>query len=406
MATAPATASEANALIMALRGATPMQGQASTLRFYDNPKNTVYTPRERPVYVPPTLPPNPVVGPPAPPTPGPAPVAPSPVAPEPPPPFVAPLSPSPVVGPQPAPVDDLEPDVPDYTDDLWGDPEAPVPDREPVETYPVVSTPLPPSNPIEELKEPSVEVIQDLPVSTTPVSPTDPNEDFEIDRELGIVPQYDVYSPFVAANKPTEDEKQPSVEVVQDLDVSTDPAPATDAADDFEIDRELGLVPQWDMLSPTNTNSAPTPSVEVIQGLDVTDTPAVNTDAVENFEIDRELGLVPEWDIMESVEAPTAAPAINTSPSIRNVGNVTSVTEPLDVYYPFDDSLFNLIDTPPSVENIAPEDSISNTSFRSSDFNSGGNLTQREMDELSLFGALTLAMQKQKPRLPTSNKRS
>jgi len=43
MATAPATGAPADALIMALRGATPMQGQASTLKFYDNPENSVYT---------------------------------------------------------------------------------------------------------------------------------------------------------------------------------------------------------------------------------------------------------------------------------------------------------------------------------------------------------------------------
>ncbi len=116
MATAPATGAQADALIMALRGATPMQGQASTIKFYDNPQNSVYTPRERPVYGGmPSLPPGPPMGPFLPPPS--APVAPSPVAPSPSP--VAP-APRPIVYPAPRVTD---PDVPDYTDDLWGDPQ-------------------------------------------------------------------------------------------------------------------------------------------------------------------------------------------------------------------------------------------------------------------------------------------
>jgi len=100
---------------------------------------------------------------------------------------------------------------------------------------------------IEE-KSPSVEVIQDLPVSTDQVPPTDAADDFEIDRELGIVSQYDVFGPFLtASNKPT---KKPSVDVIEGLDVTDAPAVKTDPADDFEIDREAGLVPEWDVYVP------------------------------------------------------------------------------------------------------------------------------------------------------------
>jgi len=175
-------------LIMALRGATPMQGQASTIKFYDNPQNSVYTPRERPVYGGmPSLPPGPPMGPFLPPPS--APVAPSPVAPSPSP--VAP-APRPIVYPAPRVTD---PDVPDYTDDLWGDPVAPIPDVGPdnVTTSPVYTPPLPTSRPLDPVSQPSVNVVQDLPVSTDPAPTTDPNDDFEIDRELGIVSQYDLY---------------------------------------------------------------------------------------------------------------------------------------------------------------------------------------------------------------------
>jgi len=305
MATAPATAAQADALIMALRGATPMQGQASTIKFYDNPQNSVYTPRERPVYGGmPSLPPGPPMGPFLPPPS--APVAPSPVAPSPSP--VAP-APRPIGYPAPAPRV-TDPDVPDYIDDLWGDPVAPIPDVGPdnVTTSPVYTPPLPTSRPLDPVSQPSVNVVQDLPVSTDPAPTTDPNDNFEIDRELGIVSQYDLYGPFLtASNKPTK-----------------------------------------------------TPSVEVVQGLDGTNTPAVNTDPADNFELDRELGIVPQYDIMEprtSAPAPTPAPAPAQATSIRDVGNVTSVTEPLDVYYPFDESVFELIDTPPTfnaVEAPAP----------------------------------------------------
>jgi hypothetical protein len=37
--------------------------------------------------------------------------------------------------------------------------------------------------------------VQDLPVTTTPAPVYDPVENFEIDRELGLVPEWDVYVP-------------------------------------------------------------------------------------------------------------------------------------------------------------------------------------------------------------------
>jgi len=107
--------------------------------------------------------------------------------------------------------------------------------------------------------------------------------------------------------------------------------------------------------------------------------PAVNTDPADDFELDRELGIVPQYDIMEprtSAPAPTPAPAPAPATSIRDVGNVTSVTEPLDIYYPFDESVFELIDTPPRVDAIAapaPKDTAPQ------------DLTQRDLDEMALF---------------------
>lgn len=54
-------------------------------------------------------------------------------------------------------------------------------------------------------------------------------------------------SPWEPVDLPPIDELKPSVEVVQDLPITTEPIPRTDPAEDFEIDRELGLVPEWDV---------------------------------------------------------------------------------------------------------------------------------------------------------------
>jgi hypothetical protein len=372
MATAPATAAQADALIMALRGATPMQGQASTLKFYDNPENSVYTPRVRPVYVPPPLPPGPDVGPqlpaPAPPVaPAPTPLAPAPIAPTP----IAPAPRPSIIQPKSTLIslddDPVTPDVPDYTDDLFGPdvgpPSPPGPDVGPVapaQTYPVYTPPLFTSRLIEE-KSPSVEVIQDLPVSTDPAPPTDAADDFELDRELGIVSQYDVFGPDVGPPSPPGPDVGPPAPA-QTYPVYTSP-------------------PFTSRLIEENS-----PSVTVIEGLDVTDAPAVNTDPADNFELDRELGIIQQSDMMEPITfapAPTLAPATEPATSIRDAGFVTQIdplTELEDYAALLNTDITSTLPAAVAEDTVQPSVAVDTATQ---------GLTQRDLDEMALFDMLS-----------------
>lgn len=122
--------------------------------------------------------------------------------------------------------------------------------------------------------------------------------------ELGFIdlptPQIDV--PIIAPESIVQ--PTPSV-TVNEAEVTDTPAVVTDPLDDFELDRELGIVQQSDvpMLQtapsvPQQSIVEPTPSVTVNE-VPVTDAQPVVSDPVADFELDRELGLVPQWDIPE-----------------------------------------------------------------------------------------------------------
>lgn len=68
----------------------------------------------------------------------------------------------------------------------------PVPDQPPLEFFDL--PPLFNEQPAPAL-QPSVGLIQDLPVSAGPAPPSNPEDDFEVDREAGLVPEWDVYMP-------------------------------------------------------------------------------------------------------------------------------------------------------------------------------------------------------------------
>lgn len=187
----------------------------------------------------------------------------------------------------------------------------------------VVAKPVSPVTPPVEVDEPVV----DQPVVNDPVVETFP----VIDRS--VIDVIDL-PPFLTEDK----EKTPNV-TVNEVEVTDTPAPPTDAEEDFEIDKELGIVQQSDVfvapktLNPvTPTTTTKTPSV-TLNEVAVTDTPAPKTDAADDFEIDRELGLVQQSDVFmgpttqTDVGTPTqteaSAPAQTNDRLIANVGNVT-----------------------------------------------------------------------------------
>lgn len=146
------------------------------------------------------------------------------------------------IGPGPSVPDPVDPEVPDYTDDLWPPVDEPVAEPFPVpDSGSVEGVDLPPLDPvaepfpvpdrdsiyIEELPplpdeqpdpppEPSVELIQDLPLSTEPAPPSDPEEDFQIDREAGLVPEWDIYVPPPAPKTPPETPPETPPDIPED----------------------------------------------------------------------------------------------------------------------------------------------------------------------------------------------
>lgn len=188
----------------------------------------------------------------------------------------------------------------------------------PVTPPPAVTKPVVPVNPPAEVDEPVVdEPIVDEPVVDDPVAVTSPVTDTPpllIEDLLPLFP---------------EEEKKPNV-TVNEVDVTDTPAPPTDAADDFEVDRELGIVQQSDVfvgprtLNPVTTTTTKTPSVTVNE-VGLSDTVAPPTDPADDFEIDRELGLVQQSDVFmgPTAQVDAAAPSQTNDRLISNVGNVT-----------------------------------------------------------------------------------
>ena len=285
MATAPAAAP--NALISALRAGTPglPANAMSTYSFMPNMEPTYGPVTPRAPRAPALMPVAPIGRAPAP-SPTPAPVSSAPVAPPvsapPPPMFVPPVTPLPRI--------DVVPDdgfVGPMPDDFVG----PMPD----------------------------DFVGPMP------------DDF-----VGPMPD-DFVGPY---GPMPNNQLNPNV-TVNDVDVTDTPPPATDPADDFQIDRELGLVQQTDVVNPPPprvnppltpiSTSAPrslTPSVTVNEGLDVTPGPAPYTDPAENFDIDRELGLIQQSDVFmgptqQAIAEQSVAP---NDRLIANVGNVTDVS--------------------------------------------------------------------------------
>jgi hypothetical protein len=129
----------------------------------------------------------------------------------------------------------LEPDVPDYIDDLWP-PIEPEPQDPPQGQ--IVIEPIGGGNRNQIREDDPVTVVGD------PIDEWEPI----------TLPEIDL-SGLMGPPLPDQTSLNPSVGVIQDLPITTDPAPQSNAADDFEIDRELGLVPQWDVFVPPFDNS-------------------------------------------------------------------------------------------------------------------------------------------------------
>jgi len=109
--------------------------------------------------------------------------------------------------------DPLEPDVPDVVDPPVPPPPPPDPPVVPIvptdprardtgaTSYPVAPRPVIPTR---DLRNPSVTMnLVDLDPSLGPFI-TNPMEDFEIDRELGLVQQSDVFGPYERDGLPTD----------------------------------------------------------------------------------------------------------------------------------------------------------------------------------------------------------
>lgn len=314
MATAPAAAP--NALIAALRAGTPVlpAGSASTYSFLPNMAPT-YGPL--PIRAPrgPAL--LPVEPSPAPPSPTPAPVTPPPVTPAPPPPsnppppvFVPPVTPLPridvvpddgFVGPMPddfvgpMPDDFVGPMPDDFVGPMPDDFVGPMPDD--------FVGPMPED--IQDDRRPSITVVEDLDVTNDPAPPTDPADDFELDRELGLVQQSDVFNNDFVGPMPEDDVAQTSPVTQQSTIQATD-LPRLDEFEPVEL-------PSF--LNPVSTRDALTPSVTVNE-VDVTDTPAPYTDPAEDFDIDRELGIVQQSDVFMGPSMAGASDNNTAQPSI------------------------------------------------------------------------------------------
>lgn len=311
MATAPVYSS---ALIQALRSAdSDSRGVPSGVVLLPNsqnigsPINFVRSPRTGLAFNPPmlslpTVAPPPRTLPPAAPPPQGGPV--------PPPPAVA----KPVV---PVPIDD-----PKIDDPKAEDPEIRVIDPVIIEEVtpapppPPLRPPPPPPRP-RPPKTPTV-TVQEVDVTDTPAPPTDPMDDFEIDRELGIVQQSDVFvgpRPLPLTNTTTS--LTPSV-TVNEVDVTDTPAAATDPADDFEIDRELGLVQQSDVfMGPTQQ-----PASEPVMDSLFTPTNTISDAQVDTLSLrdpqqemllgmmlEPETWTLPEPDLASNLPAAVPAPA-------------------------------------------------------------------------------------------------
>lgn len=190
----------------------------------------------------------------------------------------------------PEPEPEPEPEVPDYTENLF-----PPIEPEPIATQPTPGEPasaisypirIPSfiSEPLPRELVPSVEVTE-VDVSETPAVQTDPVENFELDRELGIVQQSDVMEPVVA------------------------PAP-------------LPSLPISSVLQEPVTTEPLAPSVDVVQSTDTNLEPVLTDPATALFELDRELGDIQQWDVMEPVA--TTPPALP-----EDFGYVEPASEPI-----------------------------------------------------------------------------
>lgn len=183
----------------------------------------------------------------------------------------------------------------------------------PVVRKPVVrvDTPVVVDDPVVDNPVVDDPVVDDPVAVTSPVTDTPP---LLIEDLLPLLP---------------EEEKKPNV-TVNEVDVTDTPAPPTDAADDFEVDRELGIVQQSDVFggpivsAPITTTTTRTPSVTVNE-VGLSDTVAPPTDPADDFEIDRELGLVQQSDMFmgPTAQVDAAAPSQTNDRLISNVGNVT-----------------------------------------------------------------------------------
>lgn len=331
MATAPAAAS--NALISALRAGTPglPANAMSTYSFMPNMEPTYGPVTPRAPRAPALMPVTPIAPSPAPvaPTPvSPAPVAP-PVSAPPPPMFVPPVTPLPridvvpddgFVGPMP---DDFVGPMPD---DFVG-PYGPMPNNQ---------------------LNPNV-TVNDVDVTDTPPPATDPADNFELDRELGLVQQTDVVNPPPPRVNPpltpisTSPPRSltPSVTVNEGLDVTPGPAPYTDPAENFDIDRELGLIQQSDVFMGPTQQAASEPEMNSF----FTPTNSISNASLNYLgtpEQEMQLGMLLEpsaWTMPEpdlSVGLPAAVPAPAAAPA-------PSAPQPLTEQDLFEMALFELL---------------------------------------------------------------
>ncbi len=296
MATAPVPYQ--SALIESLRAASPgFTSNNPGVTMLANPANSrsiidfMRAPRGNLLFTPPPPPPAPAPSPAPAPAPtygggggGGGPVTPGPVV-------IGP-GPSFPVDPAPAPA----PEVPDYTDDLW----PPVEEPPPVETFPVPDpappevVDLPPLPPEDEVATP-FPVPDPAPPDVVDLPPLPPEDGPE-------VPDYtdDLWPPVEP-----EPQDPPQGEIViepiggGDRDQIREADPVTVVSDPIDEWEPITLpeIDLADLMGPPLVQDPPSPSVEVVQDLPVTTTPAPVYDPVENFEIDRELGLVPEWDV-------------------------------------------------------------------------------------------------------------
>ncbi len=346
MATAPATGAPADALIMALRGATPMQGQASTLKFYDNPENSVYTPRVRPVYVPPPLPPGLNIGPqlpapapppaPAPNPPALAPVAPTPIAPAPPrqlPPFVQPKT---------SPIEPDAPDVPDYTDDLFDD--------RVFEAEPDPADPGPVADAIA-VDEPKVIDIVDLPPLEADVSAPPP------------VPP----SPAPRPPRSTADYDPPVLEADPDPPVlEADPDPTVYDIPTGEIEVKTGVTDAYkaarDALNNASDVTAVNPLDELSSYVDL-----LNTDITST---------------LPTVDAPVQedASTINTIRDANSVTQIDPLTELEDYAALLNTDITSTLPAAVAEDTVQPSVAVDTATQ---------GLTQRDLDEMALFDMLS-----------------